>query len=95
MPTKPKHKIVLFHKPTGKYASRDCKNYHAGSYRYNPSNIEDFLTADLQDCRVFTNKSAAGNAHIFQTNKEDFERVEVVLVHRSSLRNEDEYNGFR
>lgn len=75
-------KYVLRHKPTGLYAGRNSGKI---SYRAAESNqLDNFLTPHINDARVFTNKSTAGNSAIFQYSKlagfDVFEKVPVTLV---------------
>lgn len=81
---KPKHKMVLFHKPTQTYAARNCGKFtNPERYSYTRRNIkpiEEFLTDNLQDCRIFNNKSSAANTFIYQENKDDFEILPVKLT---------------
>ncbi len=77
---KPKYKYVLLHKPTGKFASRTCGRWP----EYRNQLITEHLTDDINDCRVFTNKSTAHNSAIFKHNtdpsKSHFEAIPCKLV---------------
>lgn len=79
---KPKQKVVLFHKPTQSYAARNSGKYqHHGTPRKpNPEPIEAHLTPHLSDCRIFTMKSTAANAYIYQMNKDDFEILPIKIT---------------
>ena len=77
---KPKYKYVLLHKPTGKFATRSSKHWP----RHRNELITEHLTSDINDCRVFTNKSSAHNAAIFKhdtdPSKSQFEAIPCKLV---------------